>query len=260
MKWIEEKPWHWKPWYTGDKFISFESMEGFSYRDNLKSDHVREIHQKIYTSNKLIDDDIGRLMSHLEKKGVLEDTDIFFTPDHGGMDGAFGTLLIGPSLTDHICRLPMLWKPAASANIPAAVVDSPVGHIDLGPTFCQLAGIDVPEWMDGSPLPVSDKQGDEQGREYTFTQYESHTPDASIVMNSMFSSKDNVKCVLYERSKTYEGNEGELYDLEQDPGELVNLWDNPDYASVKKDMIETIRKDLLARPMFHNHPIPGALI
>jgi hypothetical protein len=112
--------------------------------------------------------------------------------------------------------------------------------------------------MDGKPLPVSNEQGKEQGREYTFTQYESHTPDASVVMNSMFAN--NIKCVLYERSKTYEGTEGELYDLEQDPGELVNLWDNPDYASVKADMIETIRKDLLARPMFHNHPIPGALI
>ena len=54
--------------------------------------------------------------------------------------------------------------------------------------------------------------------------------------------------------------EGELYDLNEDPGELVNLWDDPNYAAVKADMIETIRKDLLARPMFHNHPIPGALI
>ena len=51
-----------------------------------------------------------------------------------------------------------------------------------------------------------------------------------------------------------------LFDLEKDPTELVNLWDDPKYAAVKADMIETIRKDLLARPMFHNRPIPGALI
>ena len=54
--------------------------------------------------------------------------------------------------------------------------------------------------------------------------------------------------------------EGELYNLEEDPGQLVNLWNDPAYAAVKAEMIETIRKDLLARPMFHNHPIPGALI
>ena len=77
-------------------------------------------------------------------------------------------------------------------------------------------------------------------------------------MNAMFAS--GIKCVLYERNKTYEGTEGELYDLNEDPGELVNLWDEAKYAAVKADMIETIRKDLLARPMFHNHPVPGALI
>jgi len=121
-----------------------------------------------------------------------------------------------------------------------------------------VAGVEVPEWMDGKPLPMSQEQGDEQGREYTFTQYESHTPAASIIMNSMYAN--NIVCTLYERSKTYEGTEGELYNLAEDPGQLVNLWNDPAYAAVKAEMIETIRKDLLARPMFHNSPIPGALI
>jgi len=76
MEWLNQKPWHWERWYTGEKFISFEAMEGYSYRDNLKEEHIREIHQKIYTSNKIIDDGIGELMDHLNKKGVLEDTDI----------------------------------------------------------------------------------------------------------------------------------------------------------------------------------------
>ena len=112
--------------------------------------------------------------------------------------------------------------------------------------------------MQGKPLPVSNADGDSQGREYTFSQYESHTPDASIIMNSMFAN--GIKCILYERSKTYEGTEGELYDLNEDPGELVNLWDDPQYAAVKAEMIETIRKDLLSLPNFKNKAIPGALI
>jgi len=171
------------------------------------------------------------------------------------MDGVFGCLLIGPSMTDHNCRLPMIWKPAANSKVPASVVNKPVGVIDLAPTFCEIAGIDVPEWMDGKPLPVSDADAEQQKREYSFTQYESRTPDALIVMNSMFAN--NIKCVLYERSKTYDGSEGELYDLNEDPGELVNLWDDPSYVGVKTDMIETIRKDLLARPMFHNNRFRG---
>ena len=258
LEWLEQKPWHWREWYTGDHFVSFEAVEGFSYQDELTSDHIREIHQKIYTSNKLIDDGVGKMIKHLEDKGVLDDVDIIFTPDHGGMDGAYGTLLIGPSLTDHINRLCMIWKPAKNANVPAAKVDSPVGIIDLAPTFCEIAGVEVPDSMQGKPLPVSNADGDSQGREYTFSQYESHTPDASIIMNSMFAN--GIKCILYERSKTYEGTEGELYDLNEDPGELVNLWDDPQYAAVKAEMIETIRKDLLSLPNFKNKAIPGALI
>ena len=232
--------------------------QGYSYREKLKSDHIREIHQKIYNSNKLIDDGVGKIMKHLEDKGVLDDVDIIFTPDHGGMDGSFGTLLIGPTMTDHIARLAMIWKPAKNAKVPAAVVDNPVGIIDLAPTFLQIAGVETPEWMDGSVLPTSNEEADKQGREYNFTQYESHTPAADIVMNSMYAN--GIKCVLYERNKTYDGSEGELYDLNEDPGELVNLWDDDKYASIKADMIQTIRQDLLARPMFHNVPIPGALI
>ena len=56
------------------------------------------------------------------------------------------------------------------------------------------------------------------------------------------------------------GIEGELYDLNEDPGEQMNLWDDLQYAAVRTEMIKTIRKDLLALPMFHNRPIPGALI
>lgn len=186
MEWLAEKPWHWKPWHAGEKFVSFEASEGFSYRDSLKEEHIGEIRQKIYTSNKITDDGIGKIINHLYAKGMLEDTDIFFTPDHGGMDGAFGCLVIGPSMTDHICRLPMICKPAASTSLPPLVVSKPVGAIDLGPTFCNIAGIDVPEWMDGKPLPISDKNAEEQKREYySFTQYESRTPDTSIIMNSM---------------------------------------------------------------------------
>ncbi len=93
---------------------------------------------------------------------------------------------------------------------------------------------------------------------FYLSQYESHTPAASIIMNSMYAN--GIFCTLYERSKTYEGTEGELYNIEEDPGQLVNLWDDRAFSAVKADMIATIRKDLLARPMFHNKPIPGALI
>jgi len=258
LGWLEDKPWHWKQWYTGEKFISFEAVEGFSYQENLTSDNVREIRANIYISNELIDEAIGKVLKYLEDRGWLDDTDIFFSPDHGAMDGDYGLLLIGPDLTDHCCRLPLIWKPAKSANIPAAEVTAPVGLIDLAPTFCKIAGGEVPEWMEGQPLPASDQEAQAQGRETVYTQYESHTPDASIIMNAVYA--DGYRCIVYERSMTYEGTEGELYKVEEDPLCLVNLWDDPAHQGIKKDLIDAVRSDLLSRPLLHPLPEPGALI
>ena len=91
----------------------------------------------------------------------LDDTHIFFTPDHGAMDGSYGLLLIGPDLTDHCCKLPFIWKPAANADVPAAEVEAPVGIIDLAPTFCQIAGAEIPDWMESQPLPKNETEAKE---------------------------------------------------------------------------------------------------
>jgi len=257
MKWLQDKPAHMEWWYTHEKWVSFEAMEDFTYQGNLTADNVREIRAKVYISNELIDEAIGKVMKYLEDRGWLDDTDIFFTPDHGAMDGDFGTLLIGPDLTDHCCRLPLIWKPAKSANVPAAEVTAPVGMIDLAPTFCQIAGGEVPEWMEGQPLPASEEEAQAQGRETVYTQYESHTPDASIIMNAVYA--DGYRCIVYERSMTYEGTEGELYKVEEDPLCLVNLWDDPAHQGIKKDLIDAVRSDLLSRALLHPLPEPGAL-
>ena len=41
LKWLRDKPWHWEQWYTGEHFISFEALQGYSYQQELKSDHIR---------------------------------------------------------------------------------------------------------------------------------------------------------------------------------------------------------------------------
>lgn len=258
LEWLRRKPWHWEQWYTGEKFISFEALEGFSYQENLTSDNIREIRAKIYISNELIDEAIGRVLKYIESRGWFNDTDIFFTPDHGAMDGDFGLLLIGPDLSDHCSRVPLIWKPAQSAKIPPAVVNAPVGLIDLAPTFCQITGTEVPEWMEGRPLPTNQAEAEGQERQTVFTQYESHTSDASIIMNAAHTNR--YTCISYERTQTYEGTEGELYDKQEDPMELVNLWEDPSYQGIKKELVNEIRNNLLVRPLFHPKPEVGALI
>jgi arylsulfatase A-like enzyme len=258
MKWLQDKPAHMEWWYTHEKWVSFEAMEDFTYRGNLTADNVREIRAMVEISNQLIDEAIGKVLAHLEEKGWLDDTHIIFTPDHGAWDGEYGLLLIGPSLNDDLTRVPLVWKPAKNDNVPAAMVGSPVGLLDLAPTFLDIAGLETPEWMDGHPLPKSQAEADAQGREMVFTQFEGYTPDCGIIMDGVVA--DNKLCVYYPASPTYEGTEGELYDMEEDPTQRVNFWDDPAYAGVKKDMIDLIRTRLYRIPQRHPLPEPGALI
>jgi hypothetical protein len=91
-----------------------------------------------------------------------------------------------------------------------------------------------------------------------FTQYESYTPDAAIVMNTVF--KDGWTCTVYERTRTYDGTEGELYHTAEDPRQRVNLWNDPDQQDRIAEMRELIFNDLLNRDQFHPKPEAGALI
>ena len=112
--------------------------------------------------------------------------------------------------------------------------------------------------MDGRPLPKSEAEAQQQGRDHVFCQYEGYTPDCGIVMNGVYA--DGKTLVQYMPSPTYEGTEGELYDMEKDPTQRVNFWDDPSYEGVKEDMIDLIRTELLRVPQRHPLPEPGASI
>ena len=99
-----------------------------------------------------------------------------------------------------------------------------------------MAGVDVPDWMEGRALPVSEEDAAAQGREHVFTQYESYTYDAQIKMNAVYA--DGWICNVYERTETYAGTEGELYNVEEDPRQRNNLWDDPAAASMKSRLLK----------------------
>ena len=60
---------------------------------------------------------------------------MIFTTDHGELQGDFGLLFKGPYHVDALMRLPLVWRPAPNAAVPAAEVTRPVGHLDLASTF-----------------------------------------------------------------------------------------------------------------------------
>lgn len=215
---LADKPKHWMGYYEGSLWTNLESPREFVPAE-MTPDQVREINAMTHIENELIDEACGRVIDWLDIRGWLENTDIFFTTDHGEFQGDFGLLFKGPYHVDALMRLPFIWKPAGFDQ--PATVNAPVGHLDLAPTFCEIAGIATPDYVEGRPLPTTEDQAGD--REYVLTEWDSEHGPVDMHLKSIYR-RDGWLCTAYEKSTVYEGREGELYNLNTDPEQRENLW------------------------------------
>jgi len=240
--WLDAKPAHWRGYYDGELWTNLESPREFVPR-SMTADQVREINAMTHIENELIDEACGRVLDWLAEKGWLETTDIIFTTDHGELQGDFGLLFKGPYHIDALMRLPLIWRPAPVAGVTPGEITEPVGHVDLGRTFCRIAGIEAPPKCEGRPLPVGAAEAAEQNRELVLTEWDSEHGEIDMHLRTIYR-RDGWLCTCYENSRLYEGTEGELYDMRNDPDQLVNLWDDPGYVSTRRELVEQLYESL----------------
>jgi arylsulfatase A-like enzyme len=132
-------------------------------------------------------------------------------------------------------RLPLVWRPAPSAGAQPSTVSRPVGLVDLAPTFCAIAGVPVPEWMEGEPLPVDDTDAEARGFERVLTEWDSELFGVSVHLRTI--TRDGWVCTAYQPGTSHDGSEGELYSLIDDPLQQVNRWDDPACAGLRADLL-----------------------
>jgi arylsulfatase A-like enzyme len=227
---LAAKPRHWLEWFDG----AFDNREGGPtgfVPARMTHDQVREVNALVHIENELIDEACGRVLDRIAARGWGDDTDVVFTTDHGELQGDYGLLFKGPYHCDALMRIPLIWRPAPSAGVDARLVTDPVGHVDLAPTFCQIAGVVPPEWMQGAPLPTADGSG----RERVLTEWDSQFDDVDMHLRSIFRA--GWTCTVYEAGGRYDGTEGELYDLTDDPHQFDNRWDDPECAALRSDLV-----------------------
>jgi len=234
---LAQKPHHWLDWYEG----RFQNMEGGPMKfvpGKMTHDQVREVSALIHVENELIDEALGRVMARIEERGWGADTDVVFTTDHGELQGDFGLLFKGPYHVDALMRVPLVWRPAPSAGVSPTEVAEPVGHVDLVPTFCEIAGASVPAWAQGRALPTAPGSD----RQWAITEWDSQFPHIGMHLRSIY--RDGWLCTAYEPGPLYEGTEGELYDLGEDPLQWRNLWDDPAYRARRDELVVDLYDNL----------------
>jgi arylsulfatase A-like enzyme len=237
---LDAKPRHWRLWYDGELVSNYEAPAAW-VPATLTADQVREVNARNAVECELIDEALGRVLAAVAARGWDDDLDVVFTTDHGELQGDFGLLFKGPYHVDGLMRLPLVWRPAPSAAVEPAVVTTPVGLVDLAPTFCSIAGIDAPPWMEGAGLPVVDGSG---GPERVLTEWDSELFGVGVHLRTI--TRDGWVCTTYGPGTVHDGTEGELYDLTDDPAQRVNRWDDPACRSVRDDLVDDLRASLPA--------------
>jgi arylsulfatase A-like enzyme len=231
---IDDKPRHWRLWYDGELVSNYEAPAEW-VPATLTPDQVREVNARNAVECELIDEALGRVLARIDERGWGDDVDVVFTTDHGELQGDFGLLFKGPYHVDALMRLPLVWRPARSAGATAAVVRSPVGLIDLAPTFCTIAGLETPEWMQGQALPVTDADADERSFERVLTEWDSELFGVGVHVRTI--TRGGWVCSAYRTGTVHDGTEGELYDLEDDPLQQHNRWNDPACRSQRDDLL-----------------------
>ena len=183
-----------------------------------------------------IDHAFGRVLAKLEGLGLADETVVIFTSDHGEFLGHHGLLHKGPPPWRDLTRVSFIM---AGPGIPSGeTTTAPSSHLDITPTMLELAGQKFPAAMDGCSLaPAFDGGTLERGARFLefHPRIDRHQYNHSIVTESW-------RLTLYPQA---DEGWGELFDLETDPGEHRNLFDDP---------VHRTRRDLLAERLVASFP------
>lgn len=204
----------------------------FSDSEGLDDDRIRDVRHHYYANVTLIDEAVGAIRDALERRGVLDDTWIIYTSDHGEMLGEH-RMLMKMVFYDAATKVPMVVRPPAGCA--PRVVDHLVEQVDLAATLRNLGGGAGHKDFEGRSLLTA---LDDSGAEFT---------GRDVVWSENFG----MAMLRTERWKMCIEEDGvvaaQLFDLDTDPLEEHNLSGDPDHATVIEELME-----LHARPFLAN--------
>lgn len=197
---------------------------------------MRKYHQQVYG----IDVALGMIRDELKAQGVADNTVVIYTSDNGYICGAHG---YGSKVLpmEESSRVPlMIYDPRSPLNGKQIRCDRLTGNIDFAPTMLELAGLSIPDNMDGKSLLGLLQNPNEGGHE-------------QMAFINVFGplATHSLTCLTRQHKYTYWwfGNDQmdpveELFDTENDPLELVNQANRPEHAATLEQMRKRYDQEL----------------
>lgn len=195
---------------------------------NITEDHIVRARRAYFANISYIDDKVGEILQTL--KDTRQEAKIIFMSDHGDMLGERG-LWFKMSFYDGSARVPLM---ISAPEMEPGLTTTPVSSVDILPTLCDLAGVDMDEvmpWTDGQsivPLGQGAERTDPVAMEYAAEG--SYSPLVSLRYGKWKYNRCNL-------------DPDQLFDMIADPHELTNLADHPDH----QDTVTQLRAKSEAR-------------
>ena len=179
----------------------------------------------------LIDENVGRMLTALEESGQRENTVVIFTSDHGHMTGDHGLVNKGCRFYEGLVRVPLILSSPGRFQSDLRS-DALVELVDIAPTLLELAGLQAPDGMHGrSLLPIlTGEAAPDSHRESVRCSY-TETLQGPRSWGTMIRDR-RYKLINY-----HGAGMGQLFDLDADPAENRNLWDDADHAATRSELL-----------------------
>ncbi len=175
---------------------------------------------------KRADDDIAIILNALKKNGYDKNTLVVFMADHG--DGLASHRMVTKRLSfyEETTRVPLVFAGHGVDGADKLIEQPLVSTLDLVPTLCDYAGLEIPQGIEGKSLMYYlNGKGSPVERDYIVSQWDAE-------WNFTREPGRMLRTKQYKYIKYVENSDEELYDIQNDPGEKKNLAPNTDYKEV----------------------------
>jgi len=217
-----------------------------NYSFNEKT--LREMAAQTYGMITHVDDCVGKILDRMTRNGLMDNTVILFVSDHGEYLGSHHLIEKADWMYEELARIAMIWRIPKAAR-PGQGSDSVVSQVDLLPTILDYAGIDASELdlrknFSAPPIPLPGRSlkpllsnGISLPERSAFLEYDEDWHASGFYrVRTLIGAR--YKLIVY----THTGG-GQLFDLENDPYERENLWDNAAHRVVKTEMMEALLRE-----------------
>ena len=196
------------------KSFNFDSV---AWRSDPSREELLRLRQHYAANVSMIDEQVGRILAALDRRGYLDNAIVIFTSDHADALGDHGHIQKW-TMYDSVLRVPLLfWSKDRVRR--GMVIDDLVQLIDIAPTVLEAAGVEAPADFEAQSLwGALERREGYKPRETVYAEVGRDHIQTGSDFILMRRCKD-WKLVVY-----LDDEDGELYDLRRDPDETVNLW------------------------------------